>query len=97
MTQIILTPDQEKLYYQSTEPVQLCDHHGRVLSVLPPECTPEFIAELKERARNPGKTYTGEQVRRHLQALEEAWQREGPFDHKRAKELLEQFRAEDAK
>jgi hypothetical protein len=97
MTKIVLTPEQANLYHQATEPVQVCDVQGIVLGTLPPDYSAEFIAELKRRARMPGRTFTGEQVRRHLQALDEAWQRDGPFDLKRAMELLEQFRAEDSK
>src|SRR5687767_431061 len=97
MTQIVLNPDQVKVYQQATEPVQICDPHGKVLGTVKPEYPPEFIAELKRRAREPGKRYTSEQVTRHMKALADAWNREGPFDEKRLMEILNQLRAEDQK
>ena len=97
MTQITLTPEQAKTYHQAKEPVQVCDVQGKVLGTLPPDYSAEFIAELKRRANAPGRRFTGEQVRLHLQKLDEAWGREGPFDVDRAMELLQQFRAEDEK
>ncbi len=96
MTQIVLTPDQVKLYHQAKEPVQVCDTQGKVLGTLPPEYSAEFIAELKQRAKMPGRRYTSEQVTRHMKALAEAWDCEGPLDKQRVKEILEQLRAEDS-
>jgi CRISPR/Cas system-associated endonuclease Cas1 len=97
MTQIVLTPDQVKLYHQAREPVQVCDTQGKVLGTLPPDYSAEFIAELKRRAREPGrKRYSSEQVTRHMQALAEIWKREGPLSEKRTQEILEQIRAEDS-
>lgn len=97
MTQIILSPDQAKLYHQSTAPVQVCDPQGRVLGTLPPDYSAEFIAELKRRAGGSGRKFSSEQVTRHMQALADVWKREGPFDEKRTLEILEQLRAEDSK
>ncbi len=95
MTQIILTPDQVKLHNQAKEPIQICDTQGKVRGELPPDYSAEFIAELKRRAQDPArKRYTSDQVTRHMQALAEAWKREGPFDGKRTLEILEQIRAE---
>ncbi len=96
MTQIVLTPDQVKVYHQAKEPVQVCDAQGRVLGTLPPDHSTEFIAELKRRAQSPGRRFTSEQVTRHMQALAEVWKREGPLDEKRTLEVLEEIRAEDA-
>lgn len=116
MTKIILTPDQVKVYSQATEPIAVCDSHGRFLGTLPPpaeyvqacdgqtkvvdplgaEYSAEFIAELKRRAKAPGRRFTSEQVTRHMQALAKVWEQEGPFDRKRLMEILEQLRAEDA-
>lgn len=95
MTRIVLTEEQMKLVRQSTSPVPVCDPTGIVLGTVDPEITPEFIAELKKRAKSPGPWYTSEQVRRHFEALEEAWQREGPFDNKRMHEILDEIRAKD--
>lgn len=96
MVQITLTDEQAQRVRQALEEtVQLCDATGKVVAEIPPEYNKEFIAELKRRAREPGPRFTGEQVRRHLQRLQEVWDREGPFDKERMHELLEQFRAED--
>jgi hypothetical protein len=97
MTQIVLNPDQVKLYHQATEPVQVCDPQGKVLGTLPPEYSAEFIAELKRRARAPGRRYTSEQVTQFLQKLDEASKREGPLDEQKAMEILKQIPCEDPK
>jgi hypothetical protein len=94
---ITLTDEQMKLVVQAMRPLQVCDSHGVVLGTIDPELSPEFIAELKRRAAAPGPRYTGEQVRRHLQSLEEAWNREGPFDERRMREILDKARAQDHK
>lgn len=95
MTQIVLNSEQAKLYHQATQPVQVCDTQGKVLGTLPPDYSAEFIAELKRRAREPGRRFTSEQVTRHMQALAEVWDREGPLEKERLLEELERIRAED--
>jgi hypothetical protein len=97
MTQIVLTPDQAKLYHQAKESVEVCDTQGKVLGMLSPDYSAEFIAELKRRAQAAGRRFASEQVTRHMQALAEVWKREGPFDEKRTMEILEQIRAEDSR
>lgn len=95
MTQVILTEEQARVFREALgEPVHVCDPAGKVLVEVAPEMNKEFIAELKRRASTPGSRYTGEQVRHHLEKLQEAWDREGGFDVKRMHELLEQFRTE---
>jgi hypothetical protein len=95
MTQIVLTPEQAKAYHQAKEPVQVCDVQGKVLGTLPPAYSAEFIAELKRRAREPGRRFTSEQVTRHMKALAEVWERDGPLDRERLMAELERIRAED--
>ena len=92
MAEIILTEEQAAIYRQANEPVKVRDAKGIVLGTLEPGMTPEFIAEMKRRAKSPGPWLTGDQVRRHLQALQEAWDREGPFDDKRMREILAEVR-----
>ena len=94
MTRIILTPEQMKVYNEATAPIQICDMYGKILATFTPDYSKAFIAMLKHRARMPGRTYSSEQVGQMLKALEEAWQREGPFNNKRMDEILEQWRAE---
>jgi hypothetical protein len=96
MVQIKLTEEQARLVQHAlVEPLQLCDPQGNVLRTVAPEYSKEFIAELKRRAAAPGPRYTGEQVRQHLQGLQEAWDKEGPFDETRMRELLAELRAQD--
>lgn len=97
MSQITLTPEQAKLFHQSKGPIAICDTDGKVIGTLPPDYSAEFIAELKRRAKSPGRRFSSEQVTRHMQGLAEAWNKEGPFDESRLMEILEQLRSEDAK
>jgi hypothetical protein len=94
--QIILTADQTRVYHASTQPVAICDSEGKVLGTLLPAYSAEFIAELKRRARAGGKRFSSEQVTRHLQALAEIWNRDGPFDGERVLAVLKSIRAENA-
>jgi hypothetical protein len=95
MTQINLTPEQADVYRQAKEPVQVTDGQGTIIATLPPPISPEFIAELKRRARESTRRYSSEQVTRHMKALAAIWKREGPFDKQRLSEVLEQIRSED--
>jgi hypothetical protein len=94
MTQIVLTPDQVKLYNQAREPVQVCDTQGRVLGTLPPEYSAEFIAELKRRAQEPGPWYSGDDVQAMFRFLEDASSKEGNLDEARLKTLMDEFEAQ---
>ena len=93
MPQIILTPEQMKVYDEATSRIEICDTYGKVLASFTPDCSKAFIAMLKQRARQPGRTYTSAQVSDLLRTLEEIRQREGPFDEKRLNEILEEYRA----
>jgi hypothetical protein len=84
-----------KVVRQAKSLVQVRDPHGLMLGTVDPEITPEFVAEMKRRARGPGPWWTGEQVRKHLQALQDVWEKEGPFDEMRMHQLLEEIRAAD--
>ena len=84
MTQIVLNPDQVKLYHQATEPVQVCDPQGKVLGTLPPDYSAEFIAQLKRSAELRAADSPANKLRADMQALAEAWKREGPFDESAA-------------
>lgn len=97
MTQIVLTPDQVKLYHQAKEPVQVCDTQGKVLGTLPPEYSAEFIAELKRRAQARGPWYSGEDVQAMFRFLEDASSREGDIDEARLKTLMDEFEAQHGK
>jgi hypothetical protein len=92
---IKLTQEQIRVVCAAISSIQVCDPKGNVLGTVEPEIFPEFICEMQRRARSGERGFTGEQVRKHLQALEEAWNREGPFDEKRMLEILDQARAAD--
>ena len=93
MTRITLNDEQMNVIRQANSPVEVCDSHGMVLGTVDPERSPEFIAEMKRRAAAPGPRYTGAQVQRHLQALQEAWDWEGGFDEARMREILDEIRS----
>ena len=97
MQKIILTEEQAHRFTNRLEPIEIVDPNGNLLQRVEPPITPEFIAECKRRAASPGPWYSGEEVRQHLLGLEEAWEREGPFDEKRMRELLEELRAKGKK
>ena len=97
MNQIVLTPDQVKLYHQAKVPVQVCDTQGKVLGTLPPDYSAEFIQEQKRRAASPGPWYSGDDVQAMFRMLEETWTNEGAFDDVRLKRLLGEFEAQHGK
>lgn len=75
-------------------PLPVCDGDGNIVGQIEPiGFTPQEIAEAKRRAASPGPWYTGEQVRSHLAALEEAANSEGGLDKFRMDRLLEQLRS----
>lgn len=95
MTQIILNPDQVKLYHEAKEPVQICDPQGKVLGTLPPDYSAAFISELKRRAREPGRRYSSEQVTQYLKTLGDVRAREGTLTAERARGVLKELYGED--
>ena len=96
MVQITLTDDQvQRVREAAQETVQLCDSTGKVVAEIPPEYSQEFIAELKRRARSPGPWYTSEQVRAHLLALQEEWDKTGGFDREYMHTFLNRLREND--
>ncbi|GEM_PF-6895089 len=94
MAEIVLTQDQAEIYRQSDTPIRVRDAKGFVLGILDPPLTPEFIAELKRRARE-GPWFSGAHVQRMLRFLDEAWQREGAFDQDRMRHLVAEFNSQD--
>lgn len=80
MRALILTAEQTEFVTQHCGPFKIRDAHGNDLGTLDPPLTPQMIAELKRRARQPGPRYTGAQVSAMLAALEEEKKRIGPFD-----------------
>ena len=91
MTRIVLTEEQAKLL-NAAEEVQICDPHGHVIVVIPPKLTPEEVAILRRAKDRKGPTIPAAEVHKTLEALEEAWQREGPFGIERAREIVRQRR-----
>jgi hypothetical protein len=95
MVQVILSEEQATQLRQATEMVQLCDPTGKVIRVIEPEYSKEFIEELKRRARSPGPWFTSVQVQARLRALQEEWDRTGGFDEAYMQAFMEQLDAAD--
>jgi hypothetical protein len=95
MTELILSEEQAKLVASAAGPMRVRDAKGQVIGRLEPELTPEVIAELKRRAASPGPRFTGAQVQARLHALQEEWDRAGPFDEARMQVLLKELDAAD--
>ena len=91
MKRIVLTEKQAELL-SLTEDVEICDPKGQVITKIPAEFTPEEWARIQRARCDKGPTVSSETVRLTLQALEEAWQHEGPFDQARAREIARQVR-----
>jgi hypothetical protein len=94
MTQIILTPDQAKVFQLANEPVQVCDAQGHVFGTLPPAPSAEFIAEQKRRAASTGPWYSGQDVQSMFQFLETERSKHGELSESKLSELMDQFEAE---
>jgi hypothetical protein len=91
MRRIVLSEEQARLL-SLTEDVEICDPQGRVITSIPAELTAEQYARIKRAREQNGPRVSSEQVRQMLRALEEAWEREGPFDEARALEIAKQVR-----
>lgn len=90
MNRIVLTDEQARLL-NPLEPAVICDPAGRVVASIPPVITPEEFARLRRAADCKGPFYSGAEVQQMLQALEAAWQREGPFGEERLREIIAQL------
>jgi hypothetical protein len=95
MPEIILTEEQARIAAKAEGPVIVRAPDGAEVGCLEPLLTPAEIAELKRRAASPGPWFTGAQVRAHLQALQEEWDRTGGFDEAYMHEFLRRLREAD--
>ena len=93
MTRIVLSEEQAQLL-KATEEIQICDPQGHIVVVIPPQLTPEEFAKLRRAKDSKGPPVPAEEVHKTLEALEQAWQREGPFGIERAREIVRQRREE---
>ena|SRR5205085_11642164 len=94
MPHITLTEEQVQIYESATEPVEVRTPDGEVLARIArhlPHETPEFFAELKRQAAEPGPRYSGEHIQAMLSALEAEWERTGGFDEKYLQEFIDRF------
>ena len=78
MTQITLSPEQEAVFRNASEPVFVCLGNGivagwvkRDLTPREPIFTPEEIAEAERRANGPGPWLTTKEVLARLKSLEQ--------------------------
>lgn len=99
MERIVLTKEQSAILARTSAPVQLQDETGNTVGYgQPVHLTPEDAEALwRWRQRAAGsRTYTGEQIQAHLQALQAEWDRLGGFDEAYMRSFLEKLRAQDA-
>ena len=92
MTRIVLTEEQAKLL-DPTQAIEICDPKGHVVVVIPPVLTADELAKIRRVKDCKGPWIPGWLVQESLHALEEAWQREGPFDIARAREIVREHKA----
>ena len=95
MTEVLLTEEQARIVAQAVEPVVLRAPDGMELGRIEPLLSPDEIAELKRRAASPGPWFTSAQVRAHMQALQEEWDRTGGFDEAYMRDFLRRLREAD--
>lgn len=91
MIEVRLTEEQANRIKHSPDLIRLCDPHGHLLGLFKPEVTEEALAELKRRAKSPGPWYTGDQINRRLDALQEERDRAGRLDESRVVEILQRM------
>ncbi len=94
MKQIVLTAEQAQLVQQAGEPVEVVGPEGRTLAHLTPltAVEQEAIERFKHGRPRRATVVPAEQVRAHLQRLEEIEAREA-LDEVRILELLRRMRA----
>jgi hypothetical protein len=93
MTHIVLSEDQARLLTEG-QVLPVLNPAGNVVGrVEPVTFTPEEIAAARREAASAGPWYTGDDVRAHLQALEQALAREGSLDQQRMHEVLNEARS----
>jgi hypothetical protein len=93
MPHIILSDDQARLLTEAY-PVQVLDPAGNVLGHIEPVgFAPEEIAAAHREAASPGPWYSGDEVRAHLEALNQAAAQEGSLSQQRMQEVLGEARA----
>ena len=96
MDKIILTNEQIEILRKNGTSLPAFDSNGNLIGLLTrEELSAEEIAEIKKRARTPVPRYTGEQVQKRLQALEQEWQRTGGFDEAYMQEYLASSRSQE--
>jgi hypothetical protein len=94
MPHIILSDDQARLLAEAY-PVQVLDPAGNVLGHIEPVgFTPEEIAAARREAASPGPWYTGDEVRAHFQALDQA-AAQCSLDQQRMREVLSEARSRE--
>jgi hypothetical protein len=93
MTYIVLNEEQSQVIARALETVEVRDPKGQVLARIEPPFTPEDVAEAKRRLASDQPRFSSQQVKAHLQALEEAATRDG-LDESQLRSLLERLQNE---
>jgi hypothetical protein len=98
MPDLILSDEQVKLVTQAARPITVRNPKGNIVGSLDPVWTEaNVIAEAKRRLASAERRIPSEQVKCHLRALEDEWQRTGGFDKEYLHAFLNRLRAEDAR
>jgi hypothetical protein len=93
MPQIVLTEEQSRIVDEATEPVEVLDAQGRLLTSLPPLSPDlrEVLARHRARQGQPRQpSIPSAKVQEHLRRLHEIRQQEG-LDEARMLELLKRM------
>jgi hypothetical protein len=89
MADIVLTEEQASELRKCPDGlIRVRDPEGRILGRFHPDFTPEFVAEMKRRARSRGPWYTSEQISRLFDELEAEKERLGSLDDAQIEAVL---------
>jgi hypothetical protein len=96
MKKIVLTDEQAKILSDAKEPVEVRDAAGTIFVRVDPSDA-IVLAQHRNREKNKDKqpTISGEQLRAHLDLLQQEWDRTGGFDKATLHSLLSRIRAEE--
>jgi hypothetical protein len=92
MPHIVLTPEQQKIFEEAIEPVEIRDEQGRVLTTVLSPVDEAALEKYRNRRGQNRPSYPAADVEARLRKLEEISQRE-PLDRARVRELLDRMRA----
>lgn len=93
MSRIVLSSEQTELVAATEELIDIVDSEGNVLGTILPPKLQDLIAECRKRLEEPGPRASSKEVREMLAALEDRWQKDGPFGPDTAKRIVAEVRS----